>query len=787
MILAEAAGLLTTYPGNLVYHLTLTITLAVLFGASQARHVAHPDDKLAGAWRLATGGLLTLRLLAMTAAGLAWLSILDGNIVLPPLDRFASFAGVLLLAWALLQPRSDQNADLALGAGLALAIIGSVATAFALLASPSSVAFNQTLADLFWGLAGMLAGVAGALLIILDRREGWHLRFGAFLILILGFAFHLVIGSTSASLAGLVRLGELTAYPLIAVLAVRAFLVDGQAAELAPEVEPVQAVQPPLVLPGRGPDTIVGLTRLSSVERIDELAESAVQAVGRAMRAEFCLLLSAPDERGDFSIATGYDLIRERYLPGKALDSGRFPVISSALARRRSLRLPSQSRSPDLQALRAALQLDTPTSALMAPLEADDEVHGGLLLLSPYARRSWSRVDRQLLDQVAGHLGKRFAQLKRGPVGPGSATTDGTGLLEDAQHRIQELETENQLLLQELGALAHAAEAETTDDLKPLIHMHEEAQRTIESLEAEIERLNAVTKSSSDADYSEQIDKLASELQAALRELAETRSLLHKAEARTGLSSDGDVVQEPDMEAIASIAQELRQPMSSILGYTDLLLSESVGLLGAMQRKFLERVRLGIDRMGTLLGDLIQVTALETGSLSLQTTRVDPLHCIEEAVMQSSSSLRERNLAIRMDLPDQLPFVLGNEDAIVQIMVHLIENAIGASPEGGEIVATAQAKETPDGNFLMMVVSDAGDGIPAEDLGRVFQRVYGADHVLIQGVGDRGVGLSLVKALSEAIGGRVWVDSEVGLGSTFTVLMPYLDDEQEAEEAGQAV
>lgn len=72
----------------------------------------------------------------------------------------------------------------------------------------------------------------------------------------------------------------------------------------------------------------------------------------------------------------------------------------------------------------------------------------------------------------------------------------------------------------------------------------------------------------------------------------------------------------------------------------------------------------------------------------------------------------------------------------------------------------------------MLSVSDSGDGIPPEDLGRVFQRLHQTDRLIIQGIGDAGIGLSLVKALSEAQGGRVWVESEVGVGSTFTILLP---------------
>ncbi len=732
MFLSEAASLLTTYPGNLVYHLTLAITLALIYSAAQVQGSANLQEAIPRSWRFAGAGLLAIRLLFMAVAGLSSVVILDLSAILPPLDRTSSFAGILILGWAVFQPSGGQKADRLLVAGLFLAMIGLVGTVFAQVSIPSSSAFNRTTSDLVWGLASVLTGIAIAFLLSLYRPPQWHLSLGAFGLLIVGFALHFVMGSTTESLAGIVRLSELTAYPLFALIAVRMLVIPSKTTEEPQAEQTIAAAESESSMPMEDLETIIGLARMTTAEGLDELANSAAQAVGQAMRAEYCFLVSAPDEFGEFSIATGYDLIRERHLPGKALSSSSFPVISTALNRRRSLTLPSQSRSPDLKALRSLLQLEVAAPALMAPLMDDERMYGGLLLLSPYARRRWSKLDRQVLEQVAGHLARRFTQLKQAALKEEEISNTLNEALTEAQQRAETLERENVGLLQQLEALSAEEDQAQAEHLASLIAMHEEAQQTIENLEAEIERLSATQTESSPEGEGDEIDRLASELQLALRELAATKQSLHAAEANA-LSQVGPAQEPPDFEAIASIAQELRQPMSSILGYTDLLLSESVGLLGAMQRKFLERVRSGIERMGTLMSDLIQVTALESGTLSLTTTSVDLLHCIEEAVMQTSASLRERNLALRMDFPDEIPPVLGNEDAITQIMIHLIENAIGASPEGEEVVAAAHTQDSEDGTFVVVSVSDVGDGIPAEDIGRVFKRIYEADTVLIQG------------------------------------------------------
>jgi signal transduction histidine kinase len=231
----------------------------------------------------------------------------------------------------------------------------------------------------------------------------------------------------------------------------------------------------------------------------------------------------------------------------------------------------------------------------------------------------------------------------------------------------------------------------------------------------------------------------------------------------------------PDIEVIASIAKELRQSMSSIIEYTDLLLGETVGMLGATQRNFIEHVRSAIEKMEGLADNLLQITAVETSKFSLTPEPVDLLQCIEESVTKASAALRDKKLALRMDLPDQIPPIIGEEGVIVQIVAHLLNNAIGASPEGEEIIIAARIQEAEDAEFVMLTISDAGEGIPIEDLGRVFQRVEPADYAPISGLGDSTMGLSIIQELSEAIGGRIWFDSEVGIGSTFTILMPVTD------------
>jgi signal transduction histidine kinase len=233
----------------------------------------------------------------------------------------------------------------------------------------------------------------------------------------------------------------------------------------------------------------------------------------------------------------------------------------------------------------------------------------------------------------------------------------------------------------------------------------------------------------------------------------------------------------PQNEIITSLIHELRTPMTSITGYTDLLLGEAVGILGEMQRQFLQRVRANIKRMEGLLDDLVKVNTIDTGQVLLSPEPVDLISIVEEAIVSLSAQFSEHKLVAQMDMPSELPPLNVDRDSLYQIVLRLLFNACQCSKPGTEIPVRARVEECDEQveslpDYLFVSVTDTGNGIAAEDQHRVFQRLYRADNPLIAGLGDTGVGLSIAKALVEAQGGRIWVESEMGVGSTFSFILP---------------
>ncbi len=243
------------------------------------------------------------------------------------------------------------------------------------------------------------------------------------------------------------------------------------------------------------------------------------------------------------------------------------------------------------------------------------------------------------------------------------------------------------------------------------------------------------------------------------------------------VTSEAEAQQTRD-EFVASLSQELRTPMTSVIGYTDLLLGESVGIISDMQRKFLQRIKANIERLSSLLNDLISVTTIDADQLELRFTTVDISGIIEETVIGTRAQLEDKEITLELALTDQVRTIEADADCLRQILANLLSNATNASPVGSTIhVATSihhdgdeTDPETP--RYLNVSVQDSGGGIAPGDQDRVFDRFYRAERTLINGLGETGVGLAIVKSLVEAHGGRVWVESEIGVGSTFRFSLP---------------
>jgi signal transduction histidine kinase/DNA-binding response OmpR family regulator len=233
-------------------------------------------------------------------------------------------------------------------------------------------------------------------------------------------------------------------------------------------------------------------------------------------------------------------------------------------------------------------------------------------------------------------------------------------------------------------------------------------------------------------------------------------------------------------EFISTVSHELRTPMTSIKGFTDLLFLGMAGGLTDTQRSFLQIIKSNVDRLTALVNDILDISRIETGRLRLTIESLDLGRIVSQVVTTFQAQYDNRGLALIWDEPQGVPRVRGDEARITQILTNLIANAWQYTPSGGQVTVTLGLARDLAG-YLQVDVADNGIGISSDDLARVFDRFYRADTPAVQEVGGSGLGLSIVKMFVEMLGGKIWVDSELGKGSVFHFTMPEVTAEMPEE------
>jgi two-component system phosphate regulon sensor histidine kinase PhoR len=215
-------------------------------------------------------------------------------------------------------------------------------------------------------------------------------------------------------------------------------------------------------------------------------------------------------------------------------------------------------------------------------------------------------------------------------------------------------------------------------------------------------------------------------------------------------------------EFVGNVSHELRTPLTSIKGFVETLLD------GAMEnsatcRRFLSIIDAETNRLSRLIEDLLTLSAIESRERIIQPKPVCIVRSIASVMNILGPQISEKDLFVEFIYPYPLPMILADEDLLGQVLINLVDNAIKYTPHGGKIIIRCRKKDSR----IVATITDTGMGIPHESIPRVFERFYRVDKARSRSQGGTGLGLSIVKHIVESHGGEVFVDSEVGKGSTF--------------------
>lgn len=230
-------------------------------------------------------------------------------------------------------------------------------------------------------------------------------------------------------------------------------------------------------------------------------------------------------------------------------------------------------------------------------------------------------------------------------------------------------------------------------------------------------------------------------------------------------------------EFVSFVSHELKSPMTTISGYTDVLLSENFGELNESQMQFLQTMQANLQRMSRLVSDLEDISRIESGRLFLNSEAIRLPELVEEVLQSTRAQIEAKDQTLRLDIQEGLPQVIGDRTRLVQVFTNLVNNAYKYTPENGRITISATHIMEMNGHqqskpMVHVSVQDNGLGIRDDDQPGIFGKFYRGNDEQILKMSGTGLGLNITKNLVELHNGRIWFESKYRHGTTFHVVIP---------------
>jgi signal transduction histidine kinase len=753
--------LITVSPGDLVYHLVTLFAIQIILVVAVG-HWNRNRQGLTARRLLVVGiGFFLARALLMLVAALDRVGMVWADGIMPPLERFLDFTAVLLVAWAFL-PILERNARLGVALLLVLFLVAAgVYAAFAVLWGQTvgqGVIYNGYWQESVWEFSTLALLIVAFIAGIIWRGAEWGLLTCLFGLWIGGHAAQFAFPITDSHTAGWVRLANLAALPLLASLVYRYALSA-----------------PRGWAPGEDEDTTLGVVgilqasrRIEGGQDVDAALELAASSVARAMGADVAaigLMLPGPAKGiRIFALHPSTSVMLEQQNLNLMVSD--HPLLATTVQTGRPQHAYTPRKISISAALYRGLGFERSGPLLIQPLADGETLLGAMLIGNLTSQQQWTARDERIAQAMGAALttslinARRRAQPREHPPEDYSAELQET---RDEAHRLAQRAGE---LEAELGQQRQRAE-----ELATRLRLREQTATEADQATADA------------AVWQEELSKLTQARAALETELAEWKNKAARL-ARARIAQPDNIATQKEM--VVSLIHELRTPMDSITDCTDQMLRDEKSDLGERECQFLLRIEANVERMERLLNDLVVKVADDTGLVSRSSALIEPVAVVgvvEDAVKSLAAQLDERQLGVQIDAPPDLSPAQADRDALSQIAHNLLSNAIQCSEPNTDILVHVRSEageskieDTPA--HLLVSVTDTGGGIAPEDRWRIFQRLQRDDAPPVAGLGEAGDDLSVAKALVEAMKGRLWVESEMGAGSTFSFILPLSPEDE---------
>ena len=772
-------------PANLV--LLLALVLGLILAATWRSHLGR---ELWTRLALGLGVMVTLRIvLAALAVWAAWDGGTFARTALGNADRATSVISAVLLVWLVLQPSGRLAALIAFtaaGLALVLALASSVLLYSTALQLPE-LRFNTTVLAPMWDASLALAALIGAAFLFLRRSALRGLRLTAIGLLLAAAIVQGVLRRPDEDFATLLRAAEVIVYPLFIVWI--AALASRPAHAVAVRLTPATSDEPT-------PPETPGVAGAPMAAR--SMAEDLAFWAARTLNADVALTLVRAEDGAGLHITAGYDLVRSQPLLGAFLPGDQSGSIIAQLAQDGVHTYSAADLPADYKRVAEAVGLPQPGPAMLMPLAAGTNASTALLVLSPYSGREWSSEDQRTLGAFAAPLVTDLAPSQLLPEAPREPPRS-RALMSDAE--LANLREENsdfgfrlrqaQEDLQAERRRADSLEVQLSQRTQPeslkemeaeVTHLEEALSQVLLNRDEVIASLRAslagqpIPAPSGEvlhefmSEHSEEVQRLRMALDRAEKEL-ERQGVGWDEPARAVPPARGGLLGE---QVVLSLARELLKAVLSVRSDSELVAGQGAALLGSMQRQPLEHLRDRAYQAEALAQDLESLAAFARSEAPVDWGPLEVAEEVDAALTASSELIRERELSIHLELPETTFEAEADRACVRQLLYHLVRNAVLATPPHSEVGVRAHLRMPEGGppSALLVSVDDGGAGIAPDDYPMVFDSIARGTGAPLAGLGEKGIGMAVAHELAQSVGGRIWVESQAGQGSTFSIEVP---------------